>query len=78
MKNGVKAREIGRETELIGEGRNLAIDGKRTESTVVEFVRGTGGFDITAKEPDKLIRLVLRSFGNVLVVMVRLNTLGVS
>ena len=78
MKNGVKTREIGGKTELIGKGRNLAVYGKRTKSTVVEFVRGTGGFDVTAKEPDKLIRLVLGSFGNMLVVVVRLNTLGMS
>lgn len=77
MEDGMKTRKIGWETELIGKRRDFTRNGKGTESTVVEFVRGTSGFDVTTKKPNKLIRLVVRCVGNVLVVLVGLNSLRV-
>ena len=61
--------------EFVGERGDFAGNRERAKSTVVKLVRGTGGFDVTTKEPHKLIRLVLGLFGNTFVVVVGLDLL---
>ena len=61
--------------EFIGERGDFAGNGERAKSTVVKLVRGTSGFDVTTKEPHKLIRLVLGLFRNTFVVVVGLDLL---
>ena len=69
MEDGVQTREVRWEAELINEVGELALDGERSETDVVEFIGGTGSLDVTAEEPDELVRLVGWGFGNVAVIV---------
>ena len=59
MENRVKTREIRGKTKVVCERRDLAFNGERTETSMVELAGRSSGLDIPAKQPDQLIRLIL-------------------
>ena len=53
------------------------VDGKGTETTMVEFIGWASSFDISTQKPYQLIRLILRSVKNFLIIVFGLAVLRV-
>ena len=62
MKNGVKTRKIRRKTETICRLGDSVVNREWAKTAMIKLVRGTGGFDVSTKEPNQLIRLVRQCF----------------
>ena len=60
---------------MINEVGELSLYRERAETNVVEFVRGTSGFDVTTEEPDELVGGERGHVRNATVVVPRLAVL---
>ena len=75
MEDGVKTGEVRGETELVDKVGELSLYGEGTETNVIEFVGGTGSFDVTTEEPDELVGGERGRVRNATVVVLRLTVL---
>lgn len=75
MKNRMNAKGRG-ELKAVGMGGDLMDDGERTEFNMIEFGRGTKGFDVTTGEPDEIARPESGKGARAKVVVMRLSLLS--
>ena len=66
MEDGMETGKIRGKGEFVNEWGYLGSDGEGTETAVIEFIGGTGSFDIAAEEPDEFAGLVGGSVGDTL------------
>lgn len=75
MKGGVDAH-VGRELKPIRMGRDLDIDGKRSQAYVIELGRWARGVNKSTEEPDKLTRGEGGKRGTTFIIVTSVGNLG--
>ena len=76
MEDGVETGQVCRETKLVRRVRDCVIDGERAKTAVVKLVGGTSRLDVATQQPDELVRNVLGSLADAVIVVASLMFLS--